>query len=252
MNKKIIWIVGASSGIGKALAIKFAKENWIVIASARRKNLLKKLHQINSNIKIYPLDVTNDKNCVSVFKNINKIYKNIEICVFGSGVNYSIKDDHFDLKKIKKIMIVNYFGVLNLINTVYKYFKKKKSGQISIIASIAGYNGLPKKGAYCASKSSLITFAESLYFYFKKFNVQIKIINPGFIDSPMTNKNNFFMPMIQSSEYAANKIYDGLVHKNSFEIHFPKSLTLIMKMVSLLPYSFFFFLIQKASKIIKN
>lgn len=252
MNKKIIWIVGASSGIGKALAVKFAKEDWIVIASARRKNLLKKLHQINSNIKIYPLDVTNEKNCISVFKNITKIYKNIEVCVFGSGVNYFLNDDHFDLKKMKKIMVVNYFGVLNLINAVYKHFKKKKSGQISIIASIAGYNGLPKKGAYCASKSSLITFAESLYFYFKKFNVQIKIINPGFIDSPMTQKNNFFMPMIQSSEYAASKIYDGLVHKNSFEIHFPKSLTLIMKMVSILPYSFFFFLLEKTSKIIKN
>jgi short-subunit dehydrogenase len=252
MQKKVIWIVGASSGIGKALALKFAKENWIVIISARRKNLLIKLNEINNNIKPYPLDVTNEKQCISVFKNITKIYKNIEVCVFGSGVNYTMKNEKFDPKKIKKIMEVNYFGVINLTNAVYNYFKKKKSGQISFIASVAGYKGLPKKGAYCASKSSLITFAESLYFDFIKFNIQIKIINPGFIESPMTKKNNFFMPMIQSSDYAANKIYDGLVNKKSFEIHFPKSLTLIMKIVSLLPYCLFFYFIQKANKFIKN
>ena len=86
-DKKVIWITGASSGIGKALALKFAKEGWIVAASARRENLLQELHNENENIHSFPLDVTNIDQCKSVFKDIIKKFENIEICVFGTGIH---------------------------------------------------------------------------------------------------------------------------------------------------------------------
>ena len=126
-------------------------------------------------------------------------------------------------------------GTINSINSVYEYFKNKKNGHISIVSSVAGYRGLPNAGAYCASKSALNSFTESLYFQLKDHNVRVSLVCPGFIKTPMTDQNEFPMPMIKSAEYAADKIYDGIVNKNIFEIHFPKSFTYLMKIIQLLP-----------------
>jgi len=252
MNKKIIWITGASTGIGKALAIKFAKNGWIVAASARREELLKKLTEINENINSYPLDVTKIDNCKSVAQLIIKDLGKIDICVFGTGMHDPTSEKKFNLKKIREIMEVNYFGTMNCINSIYEYFSKKKSGQISIISSVAGYRGLPAAGAYCASKSALISFAESLYFDMIRKNVQVKLISPGFIKTPMTDQNDFPMPMIKSAEYAADKIYLGLLKKNGFEIHFPKVFTFLMKMIQILPNWLYFGAINFGNKFMKR
>jgi len=252
MNKKIIWITGASTGIGKALAIKFAKNGWIVAASARREELLKKLTEINENINSYPLDVTKIDNCKSIAQLIIKDLGKIDICVFGTGMHDPTSEKKFNLKKIREIMEVNYFGTMNCINSIYEYFSKKKSGQISIISSVAGYRGLPAAGAYCASKSALISFAESLYFDMIRKNVQVKLISPGFIKTPMTDQNDFPMPMIKSAEYAADKIYLGLLKKNGFEIHFPKVFTFLMKMIQILPNWLYFGAINFGNKFMKR
>ena len=139
---KKIWITGASSGIGKALAIKFANEGWKVAASARRENLLKELSVQYPNIQSFPLDVTNSDECKSVFRNILEKFENIEICVFGTGIHDPKSEKKFNLEKIKKIMEVNFFGTMNSINSVYDYFAQRKVGQISIISSVAGYLSL--------------------------------------------------------------------------------------------------------------
>ena len=131
MNKKIIWITGASTGIGKALAIKFANNGWNVAASARREELLKDLNNINKNIYPYQLDVTNIDNCKSTAEQIIKDFGQIDICVFGTGMHDPKSEKKFNLEKIRKIMEVNYFGTLNSINSVYEYFSEKKKGQIS-------------------------------------------------------------------------------------------------------------------------
>jgi short-subunit dehydrogenase len=244
MKKKIVWITGASSGIGRALAIKFAKEGWTVAASARRENLLKELNVENYNIHPYPLDVTNIEQCKSVFKNILRDLKDIHICVFGAGIDKSNSEKIFDLKNIREIMEVNFFGVINSVNSIYEFYSKQKSGQISIISSVAGYRGLPAAGAYCSSKSALISFTESLYFDMIKKNVDVKLINPGFIKTPITEKNKTPMPMIKSPEFAANEIFIGLTQKKLFEIHFPKSFTFLMKFMQILPIWLYFKLIN--------
>ena len=125
-EEKIIWITGASSGIGKALAIKFAENGWIVAASARRENLLNELKQINQNIYPFPLDVTEIENCKLVAKKIVEQFNNIDICVFGTGMHDPKSEKRFNLEKIRKIMEVNYFGTMNSINSIYEYFLKKK------------------------------------------------------------------------------------------------------------------------------
>ena len=130
--------------------------------------------------------------------------------------------------------------------------KKKKNGQISIVSSVAGYRGLPAAGAYCASKSALSSFAESLYLDMKRFNVRVSVINPGFIKTPMTDQNDFKMPMIKSAEFAADQIYIGLTKKKSFEIHFPKSLTYIMKFIKILPNWIYLKFISWSMKFMKD
>jgi|TARA_Y100000741_G_scaffold338847_1_gene299231 short-subunit dehydrogenase len=247
-DKKVIWITGASTGIGRALAIKFAEKGWIVAASARRENLLKELNQINKNIYPFPLDVTNIDQCKIVSKDILEQFKNIEICVFCTGMHDPKSEKEFNLEKIRKIMEVNYFGVMNSINSIYSYYNNKKSGQISIVSSVAGYRGLPAAGAYCASKSALTSFTESLHFEMRKKNVRVSLISPGFIKTPMTDQNDFPMPMIKSPEFAAEQIYSGLIKKNSFEIHFPKAFTFIMKILRILPNSVYFWLVEKGMK----
>ena len=219
-DKKVIWITGASSGIGRSLALKFANEGWVVAASARRENLLQELQSENANIHSFPLDVTNTEQCKTVFDDIIKRFENIEICVFGTGIHDPKSEKRFNLDKIRKIMEVNYFGTMNSINSIYEYFNNKKSGQISIISSVAGYRGLPAAGAYCASKSAVEAITESLHFEMKRINVRVSLISPGFIKTPMTDQNDFPMPMIKSPEFAAEQIYIGLIKKKGFEIHF--------------------------------
>ena len=245
---KNIWITGASSGIGKALAIKFANEGWQVAASARRESLLKELSNQYTNIQSFPLDVTDSDKCKSVFKDIVDKFENIEICVFGTGIHDPQSEKKFNLEKIKKIMEVNFFGTMNSINSVYDYFGQRKVGQISIISSVAGYRGLPAAGAYCASKSALTSFTESLHFEMKRKNVRVSLISPGFIKTPMTDQNDFPMPMIKSPEFAADQIYNGLIKKSGFEIHFPKVFTFFMKFLRILPSSIYFRFLEKGMK----
>ena len=251
MTDKVIWITGASSGIGKALAIKFAKEGWKVAISARRENLLNEIAKTYNDIFPYPLDVTDSKKCELVFNSIKEKFKNVDISVFSTGIHDPKSEKSLDLNKVRQIMEVNFFGTINSVNAVYKYYKERKSGQISIVSSVAGYRGLPAGGAYCASKSALTSFTESLNFDMKRKNVRVSLISPGFIKTPMTDQNDFPMPMIKTPEFAAEEIYNGLVKKNAFEIHFPKSFTFIMKILQILPNWAYFKLVEKGMKRIK-
>ena len=245
---KTIWITGASSGIGKSLAIKFANEGWQVAASARREDLLNKLSESNQNISSFPLDVTSRENCEEMFKKIKNKFENIDTCFFSTGTWDPKKEKEIDIDQMKKVMEVNFFGTLNCIKAVEMYFKEKKNGNISIVSSIAGYRGLPNSTGYGASKAALNNLAESLYFDFGRYNVRVSLISPGFIKTPMTDKNQFKMPFLKTPEFAAEKIYNGLINGSSFEIDFPKELTLILKFLKILPDSVYFKLIRKLTK----
>ena len=250
MTKKL-WITGASSGIGKALAIKFAKEGWQVAASARRENLLNDLNNRYENIRPFPLNVNDKAASKNIFQNIIEEFKTLDICVFCTGIHDPEAEKKFSSEKIREIMETNFFGTLNCIMPASIYFKEKKSGHISIVSSVAGYRGLPAASGYCASKAALTSLAESLYFDFKRHNVRVSLVSPGFIKTPMTDKNKFPMPMIRSPEFAAEKMFIGLTKKNTFEIHFPIAFTMIMKLLKIMPNWLYFLLIKKGMKTIK-
>ena len=250
--KKVIWITGASSGIGKALALKFAKENWNVAISARRENILKEISESNENIKSFPLDVTDKTKCKEVFEQIKNHYGNVDICFFSTGTWNPKKEKDIDVEQIENVFKVNFFGTVNSIKAVEEYFKNKNSGIITIVSSIAGYRGLPNSTGYGPSKSALNNLAESLYFDFGRHNVRVCLVSPGFIKTPMTDKNDFKMPFLKTSEFAADKIYDGLINQNNFEIHFPKQLTLTLKLFGLLPSKIYIYLVKKLTKFQKK
>ena len=246
-NQKKIWITGASSGIGKAAAEKFAKEGWKVAVSARRKELLDELAK-DQNITSFPLDVTNRDQINKVFKSILNEFGDLDICLFSSGT-YEPKDEQsIDPDKIKNVMNVNFLGVIDCVKAVEDYFKNKKSGHISIVSSIAGYRGLPNSSGYGPSKAALTNFSESIYFDFKKYKVKVSVVSPGFIKTPLTDKNEFPMPFLRSPEFAAEKIYNGLMNSNFFEIDFPKQLTITLKFLRILPYRIYLFLVDKLVK----
>ena len=248
MNKKTIWITGGSTGIGKALAIKFASKGWNVAISARRIELLNEISNSYENISGFPLDVTNKEKCKEVFKEIKNKFGDIDICFFSTGTWDPKKEKEIDVEQIENVFKVNFFGTVNSIKAVEQYFRDKKKGIITIVSSIAGYRGLPNSTGYGPSKSALNNLAESLYFDFKRYNVRVCLVSPGFIKTPMTDKNDFKMPFLKTPEYAADKIYDGLINKNDFELHFPKSLTLLLKIFSFLPSKIYFGLIGKMTK----
>ena len=246
-NQKKIWITGASSGIGKALAEKFALEGWKVAISARRKEILEKMTS-NENIFSYPLDVTNQDQINSVLKNIISDFGNLDLCVFSSGTYDPKLEQEINIKQNKFVMETNFFGVLYCIKSVEKYFKEKKDGHISVVSSIAAYRGLPNSSGYGPSKAALTNLTESLYFDFKKYNVRISLVSPGFIKTPLTDKNEFPMPFIKSPEFAADKMFRGLTKAKAFEIHFPKALTILLKFLRILPYKIYLFLVDKGVK----
>ena len=184
-NQKKIWITGASSGIGKAVAEKFANEGWKVAVSARRKELLDELAKHN-NISSFPLDVTNQSQIKNVFKDVLNTFGDIDVCLFSSGTSEPKDEQNIDPDKIKNVIVVNFLGVIDCVKAVENFFKKKKSGHISIVSSIAGYRGLPNSSGYGPSKAALTNFSESIYFDFKKFGVRVSVVSPGFIKTPLT------------------------------------------------------------------
>ena len=187
----------------------------------------------------------------SVKKFLGKLKTNFKVLIFvffSTGTWDPKKEKDIDVDQMKKVMNVNFFGTLNCIKAVEKYFREKNSGHISIVSSIAGYRGLPNSTGYGASKAALNNLAESLYFDFGRNNVRVSLISPGFIKTQMTDKNQFKMPFLKTAEYAANKIYNGLINGSSFEIDFPKELTLILKFLKILPDSLYFKIIKKLTK----
>ena len=244
MNDKVLWVTGASSGIGAAVAKKFAKEGWKVAISARRIELLNVIAE-DDNIYSYPLDVTNAIQLKETFNKIVNDLGKVDLCILSSGTYERKSEKEIDANNIKNVIEVNFLGVINSVAAVESYFKNKKNGHIAIVSSPVGYRGLPKSSGYTPSKASLNNFTQGIYFDFIKFNVRVSLICPGFIKTALTDKNEFKMPFLKSPEYAADKIYDGLVRKKSFEIIFPIQIAIIYKIFQILPNKIYNYLISK-------
>ena len=236
---KCIWITGASTGIGKELALKLATEGYKVAASSRsKKNLLllkKKSQSLKGSINIYPLDISLNKDVNFIINKIEKDLGIIGTAVLNAAINEPINAKNFSSEKINNLMNVNYSGTVNCLDPIINKFIKRKSGKIAIVASLAGYIGFPYSSGYCPTKAALISLCESLRSDLKQYNIILQIINPGFVKTPMTDKNDFYMPFLISTKKSIDYIYKGLL-TNRFEIFFPKIFGFILKIIRILPY----------------
>ena len=236
---KTVWITGGGSGIGKALALSFAADGWDVAISGRTAMRLREVQSLSSKIRIIVCDITKELEIQAALKEIGPV----DVAILNAG-NYRPEPTiNISIKEHQDIFAVNYFGTLKCIHALIPEMKKR-GGRLAIVASLAGYRGLPNASAYGPSKAALIQLAESLRAELQNTRLQIQLINPGFVKSALTEKNDFEMPFLMKADDAAKRIRRGL-EKNNFEIAFPSPLVRRMKLLRMLPYSLYFYLTRK-------
>jgi short-subunit dehydrogenase len=235
-KNEIVWIIGASSGIGSSLARELVERGATLALSARRKDELEKLvSSLGENHKVFVLDVTDAESFMHAAQDVRAAFGRIDRVVFLAAAYVPMTMEALDVAVTKQIVNTNLTGAFNLAHAIIPIFKTQRTrGQLALCGSVAGYIGLPGGQPYSATKAGVINLAESLYAECEK-DFDVKLISPGFVRTPLTDKNHFKMPMIIEPEQAAKEIADGLL-SNRFEIHFPKKFTAFLKFLRLLPY----------------
>ena len=237
-ENQVVWIIGASSGIGLALARELSMRGAILALSARRLSALEQLKsELGDRHSIFILDITDAEATLRTVDSVHTTFGRIDRIVFLAAAYTPMKIEAINITVAKHMIEVNLTSAFNLLHAVLPIFKTQKTkGQIALCGSVAGYVGLPGGQPYSATKAAIINLSESLYAECGDL-IDIKLINPGFVRTPLTDKNNFKMPLLLEPEEAAKKIAEGLQTKR-FEIHFPKKLTVFLKVLRLLPYAF--------------
>ena len=245
LKGKHIWLVGASEGIGAALAAKLSAEGAHLALSARNADALKALAStLPGTPLLLPLDVTNQASIDAAWSRLNEAWPLLDMVIYNAGTYEPLDAQHFDLAKIERMVDVNFSGALRVLSHVLPNFLARNTGHIALVGSVAGYRGLPAALGYGASKAAIIHLAENLKADLARTDITVQIINPGFVKTRLTDKNDFAMPCIITAEKAADYIIAGLQSRR-FEIHFPKRFSLILKLLSLLPASLYFALLKK-------
>ena len=240
------WVTGASSGIGRELALQLATKNIKVFASARRTDKLKILSSLNDNIYPISMDVSQISD---VRKKTNFFLEDDnfpDLIILNAGVSklFTIDKIEESYQEIVRSMDVNYFGVVNCLAVLLPSMIKRKRGHIAVMASVAGYRGLPNSLAYSPTKAALINLVEILRTELTPIGITVSVINPGFVDTDATRINKFRMPKMVSVEYAAEKILRDL-KKLKYEVAFPFGFTFFIKFLRILPNSLYFFIIRR-------
>jgi NADP-dependent 3-hydroxy acid dehydrogenase YdfG len=238
-QNEVVWIIGASSGIGAALAKELAGRGATLALSARRKEALETLKtSLGADHKIFVLDVTDAERVERTAQAIRASLGRIDRIIFLAAAYTPMNLDALDLAVTRQMIDVNILGAFHVVHAVLPLLKDQAKGQLALCGSVAGYTGLPGGQPYSATKAAIINLVESLRAEVPP-SIDIRLISPGFVRSELTDKNNFKMPMIIEAEQAATSIADGLLTP-SFEIHFPKRFTLFLKLLRLLPYAIAF------------
>jgi short-subunit dehydrogenase len=247
----IIWITGASSGLGEELARQYAHAGHQVCVSARSEEPLNALAKASSQYtgRIHPfrLDVTDMQQVSSCFARISETIGMPDLCVLNAGTHTENPVRSFDRETYQRLMNINYMGVVNCMQEIVPAFLQRSGGEIAVVSSVAGYRGLPNASAYGASKAALINLCESLQPELAAVNVSLRLINPGFVRTPLTDRNEFPMPFLMEVDDAAARIVKGLAG-SGFEITFPRRFTWLLKIMSILPYGLYLRLTRKLLK----
>jgi NAD(P)-dependent dehydrogenase (short-subunit alcohol dehydrogenase family) len=238
----VVWITGGSSGIGRGLALELAKRGWRVAVSAR--NIAP--FDAGQTVSVYPCDVSDPEAMAQTATKIATDLGPIALAVFNAGNYIPVNGNELSLAAFRKTFDVNFHGVINGLVPVVQAMNKIGRGQIVITGSVTSYGGLPTAAAYGASKAALNSMAQSLKFDLDRMNIRIQMVNPGFVDSELTKKNDFAMPGLMQTDAAAKRMADG-IETGGFEIRFPHRLAIPLRLVSFLPHRLYFWLVGKAT-----
>ena len=243
---KTVWLVGASSGIGLATAQALHGRGAQVVISARQAPLLEAFCAAHPGALACPLDVT-DAQAVQDAAHQLLDRGPLDAVVYCAGHYKAQRAFDFTLEQLLLHQQINYVGALHVMAAVLPAMLARGSGHFSLIASVAGYRGLPKSLAYGPTKAAMINLAESLYADLQPRGIGVSLVNPGFVQTPLTAQNRFHMPALITPEQAASAMLEGW-RRGAFEIHYPKRFTRWMKLLAALPYAAYLPLVVRMGK----
>ena len=241
-----VWIVGASSGIGKATALLLLQRGARVYISARNADALNSIAQQYPNAVALPVDVSTPDDLRQTYRRIQDDGA-LDLYLHCAADYVPMRAWQLDSERMQRSMHINYGGVLNVLELVLPDMLTRQRGRIAIIASVAGYMGMPKALAYGPTKAALNNLCESLYIDLAPRGIGVQVINPGFVETPLTAQNDFKMPALLTPEQAALALVDGL-EQGGYEISFPKRFTWPLSIVKRLPNALKLFLLGKIAQ----
>ena len=229
-------ITGASSGLGRELAIQYAKDGWQVIAVARSVNALNELHQQYNTIHAFPLDLTNTELLSSAIDHLSEQIPALDLVILNAGSCDYVDATALPLDIFERTMALNFQAQVATVKLLLPLLQKSDRGTLAIVSSLAHLFPFTKAEAYGASKAALSYFADSLRVDLTDLGITVSLIEPGFVDTPLTQKNDFKMPFLLQVDDAAARIRKGLQAQQQ-RIRFPKRLVWSLHLLNLLPYS---------------
>jgi short-subunit dehydrogenase len=244
----IVWITGASSGLGEELARQYARAGHEVCVSARGSDALNALEEscrlMQGNIHVFPLDITDMEQVEVCFAELSTKVGVPDLAVLNAGTHTENPVKDFDRDVYERLMNINFMGTVNCLQALIPVFIGRERGDIAVVSSVAGYRGLPKASAYGASKAALINMCEALQPELAVSGIKLRLVNPGFVRTPLTDQNEFDMPFLMEVDAAASRMISGLA-KDGFEITFPRRFTWMLKVLRILPYALYLRLTSK-------
>ena len=241
-----VWVIGASTGIGAATAQALLAAGARVALSARSADKLRDVAGAHANALVVPLDFTDTNAVTAAWGHLQAQWQGVDLVLIVAGTHKEMRAWELNEADSRALLEINLHGPVNTTGAVMPGLLAQGHGAIGIVASVAGYGGLPKALIYGASKAALINFTESLYLDLHPKGLGVYLVMPGFVKTPLTDRNDFAMPNLISADEAAHAILTGL-RAGDFEIHFPKAFTRKLKFLRLLPYRLYFALIRKAT-----
>ncbi|PIB25611.1 short-chain dehydrogenase [Amylibacter kogurei] len=230
LNNKTYWLIGASEGLGRELAKRLDRDGATLILSARNADRLNSLAAELRNARSLPLDVTDNVAVTQAGKDVGAI----DGVIYNVGTYEPMRTTKWDTRAILKMVDVNFAGAIRALGCVIPQFTKNGKGDITLIGSLAGYHGLPASIGYGASKSAMISLAETMRHDLKNTGIVVRVVNPGFIKTRLTKKNEFKMPMLMSAEQAALHVHKAM-KSNRFRTDFPAPFSWLIRLLPYLP-----------------
>ena len=249
-RERTVWLVGASTGIGRATAALLHARGARVVVSARNAAALAQFVAEHPGSEAIALDATDRVAMHEAAQEIVRRHGRIDLALYCAGTYSAMRAAQFDLDVALQHQQVNYVGALYLLDAVLPQLLKQaaagQGGHLSLVSSVAGYRGLPQSLAYGPTKAALINLAQTLYLDLHADGIGVSVVNPGFVETPLTAGNQFKMPGLITPAQAAVELLRGW-ERGEFEIHFPKRFTRWMKLLSHLGDGLYFALIRRST-----